>query len=301
MASPFDPRHLMEDELAEEFAIRGIVETGNAGLEKLKLVILSEQAGVLPRPKAMPNIRPASEMRACREKLKDLSDRYQIGFKEADDSVLLVLLSRVTHLQERVHRLKPIAKTYDGIFDLVLDVDSLRASLIVARSSVGSPESLADSISAEGAAACASPTLSTATVTTDGLGTPLMATRIRSNTHPLPVTGANLPQTATTTEPSKVHQTNAHGHYIFDPARNSMPFNIVPPPNSDSGIIAAMQQHRHSSAPPGAQDLVSHSNTGAIPRSTLPSTNRPRFYNPPSNANGGFQQSSGVGNQFQNW
>lgn len=152
MASPIDPLHLLEDELAEEYAVRQIVETGDAGLARLKLILNSEYSGVLPKPKALPNIRQASEMRACRNKLRALVDSFQDGIRDSDESVLSVLQSRVIHLQDRVNRLQPVATTYDGIFDLVSEVNDFCKTFEEARLSIGSNESLANNDTGAGLA-----------------------------------------------------------------------------------------------------------------------------------------------------
>lgn len=293
MAVPMDPLHLLEDELAEELAVRHIVETGDAGIAKLKLILVSEHAGIIPKPKALSNIRQASEMRACRDKLKSLSGSCQDGIRESDDSVLSILQSRVTHLQDRVHRLQPVARSYDGIFDLVSEVDDFCKSLDEARVSIGSNESLATDNRGEGLASNFGQNLNATTVTTGATDAPLMSTRIQSPAQLSTTINSDFLPQSTTVPPS------SNGNYIFDPARNSMPFNLIPPPNSDAGIIAAMQQHRLTSTVVTTGTKSRISNTGTVPRQNL--TNHPPVWNFRPNAGGVPHQASTAANQYGNW
>lgn len=293
MAVLIDPMHLLEDELAEEFAVRHIVETGDAGIAKLRLTLASEHAGVTPKPKALSNVRQASEMRACRDKLKVLSNIYQDVIRESDDSIMSVLQSRVIHLQDRVNRLHPVAQNYDGIFDLVSEVNQFCKSLDEVRMSIGSNETLANDDTSEGASNFEQISITTTSVT----DTPIMATSIQPPTQPHPNVSSDHLSQSTTSLPES--QTSSAGSFIFNPARNSMPFTRIPPPNSDAGIIAAMQQQRHVLAT-GFQTGRTFPNTGTVPKQTSVA-NRQQTWNFNSNTSSVPQQTSTSANHLQTW
>lgn len=302
MSSPIDPSHLLEDELAEEYAVRQIVETGDAGLARLKLILASEHSGVLPKPMALPNIRQASEMRACRNKLKALSDSCQDGFRESDESVLSILQSRVTHLQDRVNRLQPVATTYDGMFELVSEVNNFCKTFDEARMSIGSNETLANNDLGVGLASNFVQAPTATTVMTGVAATPIMATSIQPPTQFPPTNSSDyLPQS--TTALPKSQPASSTGSFIFNPARNSMPFNLIAPPNSDAGIIAAMQQHRLTTTVPTAGFFSgrSVSHTGTVPRQISSLNNHPQTWNFPPNTGDVPQQTSSTANRPQNW
>lgn len=240
MSRPINPEHLYEDELAEEFAIRNIVEKGEPGWAKLNLILASEHSGVLPKPKALPTIRQASEMRACVNKVRDLSARIQEGMRESDDSVLSVLHSRFLHLQDRVNRLHPVAKNYDGIDVLVSDVEKLAFLLDDAVKSIGSPEALSGRDSElEGA---------TNFVEDNDLVPTSFATVMTTSVQPSfvpPPSYNSVFAVSTSKSPPNFQQPNVVNDFVSNAVRDSTNFDFVPPPNSDAGIIAVMQKHRY--------------------------------------------------------
>lgn len=274
MSSLIIPACLPEDELNEEFLVRNIVERGDAGLDKLNLVLAAEASGTLAKPKALTGLRPASEMRACKEKLKILSDILQEGLRQSDDSVLTVLQSRVTHLYDRVHRLQPVAKSFDGIFDLVSDVTHLEKTLEEARAALGSADSLAAHTLNEDFTQQVSPVTQDVSITTIENRSPIMSTVVQPSIISSPPY-KGVPACPTTTIPLTKPLPSVLNDFFYGSARNSMPFNLVSPPNADTGIIAAMQQQRTqtaAAATSGVSRPASHPNSsGAIPKgSNLP-------------------------------
>lgn len=279
---------LLEDELNEEFSVRNIVERGDAGLDKLNLTLSAEASGALAKPKALTGLRPASEFRACKDKLKELSDVLQEGLRESDDSMLTVLQSRITHLYDRVHRLQPVAKSFDGIFDLVSDVTNLVKTLDEARAALGAADTLATQNLKENSTLPFPPVPQDVPVTTFENQSPIMSTVVQPSNQP-PPPYSSIHTFPTSTMPFTTPLPSVINDFFYGSARNpSMPFNLVTPPHSDAGIIAAMQQQRTQTAAATTSTSfvsgpASNSNpSGTIPkRSTIPPQQSSWAFPPP--------------------
>lgn len=249
MSQPINPEHLLEDELAEELAVRSIVDRGETGLAKLMLNLASEYSGVLQKPVALPNIRQASEMRACLNKMKELSDSIQDGIRESDESKLSVLQSRYFHLQDRVNRLLPVARSYDGIDKLDSDVSYLGVLLSDALASIGSPPIMSShSFQEEGATSFDQQNEADITISSTA-ATPIMTTSIQPSNAPPPSYNSVFSEPVSTFQ-SESQQTNVDDDFNANAPRRTVNFDFVTPPNSDTGIIAAMQKQRQSMSVP---------------------------------------------------
>lgn len=262
MSRPINPEHLLEDELAEELIVRNIVDRGETGLAKLMLNLASEYSGVLQKPIALPSIRQASEMRACVNKLRELSDSIQEGIRESDDSKLSVLQSRYLHLQDRVNRLQPVAQNYDGIDKLVSDTSNLGALLSDALAAIASPPVMASQdIEKEGATSLGQHSEAEVLVASTA-ATPIMTTSIQPSNIPPPSYNSVFSTPGSTLQ-SDIHQTSNFDDIDINASQGVVNFDFVTPPNSDAGIIAAMQKQRQS-ASVSVSGLQTGKTTGTI-------------------------------------
>lgn len=278
MSYSINPEHLLEDELEEEFSVRGIVGGGDSAWAKLLLNLASESSGVLPKPKALPTIRQASEMRSCANKLKDLSVGMQNAVRESDDSMFNILRSRYMHLQDRVNRLHVVAKNYDGMDNLVAEVADFGVFLAEADNSLGSPDALCgQDQAAEGAAS-----VDQSGVLIQSLMPPVMTTSIQqSNVPPPPYSSVSFVPISTASSISR--QQGFVSDFVANATRDSINFDLVSPPNSDTGIIATLQKQRQTvPSSSSISDSAANRSTGATNKNGAPQ----------------FQTTTGTSNHF---
>lgn len=120
------PTLLSENELHEEYLVRGIKSRGPKGLEKLVDSLNKEASGLSLPPGPVPTMNPLVEVQLIRDLFKIFGRLMQEYTSSNDTSLLHVLMTKYLHLSGRVGRLAHIAGEQESVGSLVTRLSSLK-------------------------------------------------------------------------------------------------------------------------------------------------------------------------------
>lgn len=121
-----NPTLLSENELHEEYLVRGIKTRGAKGLERLVNSLKNEASGLTLPPGPVPTMNSNVEAQLIGDLLKDFGRLMQDYTSSKDTSLVHILMSKYLHLSGRVSRLAHVAGGQKAVDSLVARMSSLK-------------------------------------------------------------------------------------------------------------------------------------------------------------------------------